>query len=86
MLLPMRTTLTLDQDVAAAIERLRKTTRQSLRQVVNDALREGLKHMAVAPGGRRAFRTDAVDLGRCFQGNVDNVAEVPRGNSHRPKL
>jgi len=76
MLRCMRTTLTLDKDVAAIIERLRKTKRQSLKEVINEALREGLKHTAAAPRRPRIFRTDSVDLGRCLQGNVDNVAEV----------
>jgi Ribbon-helix-helix protein, copG family len=72
----MRTTLTLDDDVAAKIEGLRKARKQSLKDLVNDALREGLKQLA-APKGRRApFRTEEVDLGRCLLGNVDNVAEV----------
>jgi Arc/MetJ-type ribon-helix-helix transcriptional regulator len=72
----MRTTLTLDKDVAAIIERLRKTKRQSLKEVINEALREGLKHTAAPRRRQRTFRTDSVDLGRCLQGNVDNVAEV----------
>jgi len=72
----MRTTPTLDKDVAAIIERLRKTRRQSLKEVVNEALREGLKHTAAPPRRPQIFRTDSVDLGRCLQGNVDNVADV----------
>jgi hypothetical protein len=72
----MRTTLTLDKDVAAVIERLRKARSQSLRDIVNEALREGLKHMAEPRRRRKPFRTEAVDLGRCRFGNVDNVAEV----------
>lgn len=71
----MRTTLTLDKDVAIALERLRKARRASLKQVVNDALRQGLGQMA-SPPPRRTFRTRAVSLGRCLVGNVDNVAEV----------
>jgi hypothetical protein len=72
----MRTTLTLDDDVAAALERLRKARRASFRAVVNDALREGLKSLAAPPRNRPRFRTRVVDLGRCLPGNVDNVAEV----------
>jgi len=72
----MRTTLTLDKDVAAVIERLRKTRRQSLKDLVNEALREGLKQMAAPRPKRGRFRTGSVDLGRCFLSNVDNVAEV----------
>jgi len=72
----MRTTLTLDDDVAAKIERLRKTRNESLKDLVNEALREGLKHLAAPQRKRVPFRTEAVDLGRCLLGNVDNVAEV----------
>jgi hypothetical protein len=72
----MRTTLTLDKDVAAVIERLRRTKRQSLKAVINEALREGLKHTAGPRRVRHTFRTGSVDLGRCFPGNVDNVAEA----------
>lgn len=72
----MRTTLTLDQDVAALIEDLRKTRGVSLKDLVNEALREGLKHMLAPPRQCAPFRTESVDLGRCLLGNVDNVAEV----------
>jgi hypothetical protein len=72
----MRTTLTLDDDVAARIERLRKTRKASFKEIVNEALREGLKHLAAPQERRIPFRTEAVDLGRCLIGTVDNVAEV----------
>jgi hypothetical protein len=76
MLWCMRTTLTLDKDVAVMVERLRKTRDDSLKDIINEALREGLKQMAAPRRRRTAFRTDSVDLGRCLLGNVDNVAEV----------
>jgi hypothetical protein len=72
----MRTTLSLDDDVAAMLERLRKSRRASLKELVNEALREGLKHLTTPPKRRKPFRTASVDLGRCLLGNVDNVAEV----------
>lgn len=73
----MRTTLTLDQDVAAALERLRKARKASLKRIVNEALRQGLARMAAPPAGpRRPFRTRALSLGRCLVGNIDNVAEL----------
>jgi predicted transcriptional regulator len=72
----MRTTLTLDDDVAARIERLRKTRDQSLKYLVNEALREGLEHLTRPARKRTPFRTKTVDLGQCLLGNVDNVAEV----------
>jgi len=70
----MRTTLSLDKDVAAALERVRKARKASLKAVVNDALRRGLGQMTSAPTApRKPFRTRAVSLGRCFVGNVDNM-------------
>jgi len=72
----MRTTLTLDKDVAAVIERLRKTRRQPMKEIINEALREGLKQITAPPPKRAPFRTGSVDLGRCRLGNIDNVAEV----------
>jgi adenine-specific DNA glycosylase len=72
----MRTTLTLDKDVAAVLERLRKTRDESLKDLVNEALREGLKRMATPRRKHVPFRTGSVDLGRCLLPSVDNVAEV----------
>lgn len=72
----MRTTLTLDKDVAAVIERLRRTRDESLKSLVNEALREGLKHLAAPRRQQAACRTESVDLGRCLLGSVDDVAEV----------
>lgn len=72
----MRTTLTLDKDVAVIVERLRRTRGSNLKDVINEALREGFKHMEDSRRKRRPFRTESADLGRCLLGNVDNVAEV----------
>lgn len=72
----MRTTLTLDDDVAAALERLRKARDASLKEVVNEALRRGLKELGGAPKPRTPFRTQSVDLGRPQLASIDNIAEV----------
>ena len=72
----MRTTLTLDDDVAVRVERLRKRTGQSLKDVVNAALREGLDRMDDPPAKRRPFRTTSAALGALRVGSLDNVAEV----------
>lgn len=71
----MRTTLTLDDDVAARLERLRARRRVPLKQIVNDALREGLARLE-DPQPRKRFRTRVRSLGRPFVGNLDNVEEV----------
>lgn len=72
----MRTTLSLEKDVAVLVERLRRSRQQSLKQVINEALREGLTRLEAPPPPRRPFRTATVDLGECLVGSVDNVAEV----------
>jgi len=72
----VRTTLTIDEDVAVALERLRKSRDASLKQVVNDVLRRGLNDMSAPPKPHRRFRTRAVDLGKPLLGNLDNIAEL----------
>lgn len=73
----MRTTLTLDDDVAALLARLRKTRNASYKDLVNEALRLGLKQMTAPPQRpRRPIRTRAVSLGACRIGSLDNVAEA----------
>ncbi len=72
----MRTTLTLDDDVAAMIVRLRKSRGASLRNLVNDALRRGLQEMDARSKPRSAFRTRSVALGRVRTASVDNIGEA----------
>jgi hypothetical protein len=72
----MRTTLTIDDDVAAALERLRKTRDASLKDLVNDALRRGLKDMTTPPKRGEPFRTKSVNLGKMRVASIDNVADV----------
>ncbi len=70
----MRTTLTLDDDVARLLERAQKRRGASLKQVVNDALRAGLARLDEPRSPRRRFATRSVSLGRCLLENVDDVA------------
>lgn len=72
----MRTTLTLDDDVAAQIERLRRDRDIGLKDLVNQVLREGLKQLTPKRRATPPFHTATVDLGDCLSGDVDNVAEV----------
>lgn len=68
------------------IERLRKTRDASMKALVNEALREGLKHIDAPRRKQPRFRTRSVNLGRCLVGNVDDVAEalaVAEGESFR---
>lgn len=59
----MRTTLTLDDDVAAELERQRRESGRPFKQVVNDAIRAGLASQRVRPARREIRRTKPVDLG-----------------------
>ncbi len=72
----MRTTLTLDDDVAAALERLRKSSNSGLKELINDALRRGLKEMSARPKRTRSFRTKSVALGRVRLASIDNIGEA----------
>jgi hypothetical protein len=72
----MRTTLTLDDDVAAQIEQLRKARDLGLKDVVNEALRRGLKEMSAKPKRRQKFETRVHHGGKPYIDNIDNVAEV----------
>jgi hypothetical protein len=72
----MRTTLTIDDDVAAVIERLRRDRDASLKEIINEALRRGIKDMGTPTKRRRTFRTRSVDLGALQVPSLDNVAEV----------
>ncbi len=71
----MRTTLTLDDDVASQLESYRSKQKLTFREAVNSALRLGLAEV-VRPKPRKAFRTKALDLGECLVPSVDNVWEV----------
>jgi hypothetical protein len=72
----MRTTLTIDDDVAVVLTRLRKSQGIRLRELVNEALRRGLQDMKQKPKEKGKFRTQSVNLGRMKLGSIDNIAEV----------
>ena len=72
----MRTTLTIDDDVAAALERIRKTWKFSYKALVNEALRQGLKEMTRPPRSLQPYKTKSVSLGRCYVGSLDDVSEA----------
>ena len=82
----MRTTLSLDPDVAAMLARVRASRKTGLKQVVNEALRYGLPQMLARPRKRKPFRTRGISVGRCLVDNLDNVAEalaIAEGEDYR---
>jgi hypothetical protein len=72
----MRTTLTIDEDVAVMLERLRRKREASLKDLINEALRRGLRDMNTPPKQQKPYRTPSVDLGTPRIPNIDNIAEV----------
>lgn len=65
MLRCMRTTLSLDDDVAVDLQRLQRSSGDSWKGVVNRALRAGVATLETeAHGARRTRRTKGVRLGR----------------------
>lgn len=72
----MRTTLTLDDDVAATLDRLCRSRRVGLKQLINEALRRGLKEMGKRRRPGESVRTEAIALGRLLVASIDNVSEA----------
>lgn len=72
----MRTTLTIDEDVAAKLKSVARRTGRAFRDVVNEALRRGLASPA-QPRAREPFTVKVRDLGWRRPGlNLDSVAEL----------
>jgi hypothetical protein len=63
----MRTTLTLEDDVAAGLEKLVDLTGRSFKDVVNETLRAGLEARQAAPP-RRRYRLRPSHLGPVASG------------------
>lgn len=77
----MRTTVTLDDDVSAAVDRLRRERGLGLSQALNEIARQGL---AAAPKRRPPFRQQTQRLGlRVDVSNVERAIELLDGPSHR---
>jgi hypothetical protein len=72
----MRTTLTIDDDVAAVLQRLRRTREASFKDLVNDVLRRGLQDMSARPKRTEPFHTQSVALGRVRLPSIDNIGEA----------
>jgi hypothetical protein len=72
----MRTTITLEDDVAVRLEREMKKRGTSFKGVVNDVLRAGLDTLEAPRRDRKIFRTEPLDLGGSLIGSLDNIEEV----------
>ena len=68
--------MTIDDDVAAVLKRVKRNRKATFKAIVNEALRSGLKEMTAPPKRSRRYGTKVVALGRCLVGSIDDVSEV----------
>jgi hypothetical protein len=82
----MRTTITLDDDVAIELKKMCAESGARFKAVVNEALRAGLRALREPEeSGGSEYRTPPVSLGRPTYPDLDNVAEllaVAEGDDH----
>ena len=71
----MRTTLSIDDDVAALLKRAMARSKRSLKQEVNEALRAGLTAQTSAPRRPRP-KTRSYNAGDCLLGSIDDISGV----------
>lgn len=71
----MRTTLTLDHDVAQRVKSVTRHSGRPLKQVINEALRVGLDQLAQSRPSK-PYRTKARNMGLREGFQLDNVQEL----------
>lgn len=82
----VRTTLTLDDDVAVRLAEEQNKRGATFKDTVNAVLRAGLDATTRRQTARKPFRTTGFALGPSLVGSLDNVAEVlarTEGEDHR---
>lgn len=84
----MRTTLTLEPDVAARLRRIQERDQMQWNDLINQTLREGLSHQDEKDkrSERETFHTREVHLGHCRYDDIDNLADVlalAEGENHK---
>lgn len=73
----MRTTLTIDDDVAFGLKKIQEDDRQkSFKEIVNEVLRKGLKKNSEKQPQRKRFVVTPFDLGLREGLSYDNIEEL----------
>lgn len=72
----MRTTLTLDDDVAALLRSAQTRKKATFKSLVNEAIRDYLTRKGRPPKARKRYRVRPVSVGPSLVGNLDCVSEV----------
>ena len=75
MMLAMRTTLTLDDDVLERARVLSAKLRTPFKRVINEALRSGLDHVE-RPAEQKLYKTEPHTMGLRPGRNLDNIQEL----------
>ncbi len=82
----MRTTLTLDEDVAARLAEMQKRTGMSFKELVNQTLRQGLERQQTSLKKITGFKVKARPLGQIpglQYSNIGELLEQLEGVRHR---
>ena len=72
----MRTTITLEHDVAQRAKAARARSGKTFKQVINDALRAGFDQLDEAPKKGKPFKVKPAKMGLRAGFSYDNVAEL----------
>lgn len=74
----MRTTLTLEPDVAARLDEMREVRGESLKDLVNHALRLGLRDIETpgAASSAQRYRIMSTSLGGCRLPDLNDISEA----------
>ena len=82
----MRTTLTLDDDIARKLKAVTQRTGKSFKEVLNETLRVGLLPKKDTRSARKPFVVREVDMGwdpRLDYDNIGNLLEQLEGPLHK---
>lgn len=73
----MRTTITLDDDLAIRLERYRGRLGESFKRALNDVVRAGLGQLEEQTDVKHEIRyTQPLRLGRRLAGSIDDISEA----------
>lgn len=72
----MRTTITLDHDVAQRAKAVTARTGKTFKQVINETLRVGFEELDAAPKRGKPFKTKPAKMGLRQGLSYDNIGEL----------
>jgi hypothetical protein len=73
----MRTTLTLDDDVAEMLNSIMVNEKKTLKKVVNEVLRAGIVQLREAESiTKKVYATPALKTGPCQYPHLDSIGEI----------